>query len=110
EQRGKLRLHRNPEAVQVQACHPWLERELATVRPQVVVCLGATAAQSVFGKGFKLMEQRGRWHTLANGMRGFATVHPAWVLRQKGEAKTNGYAGFVDDLRLLQGPADLSPE
>ncbi len=110
EQRGKLRLHRNPEAAHVQACQPWLERELARVRPQVVVCLGATAAQSVFGKGFKLMEQRGRWHTLDNGMRGFATVHPAWVLRQKGEARTDGYAGFVDDLRLLQGPADIAPE
>ncbi len=110
EQRGKRRLHRSPNAAQVQACHHWLQRELATVRPQVVVCLGATAAQSVFGKGFQLMEQRGRWHTLTNGMRGFATVHPAWVLRQNGEAKARGYTDFVDDLRMLQACDDVLPE
>ncbi|MET0893848.1 MAG: UdgX family uracil-DNA binding protein [Pseudoxanthomonas sp.] len=103
EQRGKFRLHRNPELSHVQACATWLERELASVRPAIVVCLGATAAQAIFGKDFRLMERRGIWHTLAGGTRAFATVHPSWVLRQKGDAQGVGYASFLEDLRLLQG-------
>ncbi|MEO8365597.1 MAG: UdgX family uracil-DNA binding protein [Pseudoxanthomonas sp.] len=105
EQRGKFRLHRNPEASHVQACQHWLRRELAVVRPDIVVCLGVTAARAVFGKGFRLADQRGLWCTLADGRRGFATVHPSWVLRQKGDAQRSGYEAFVDDLRLLQEPA-----
>jgi DNA polymerase len=102
EQRGKRRLHRNPEKSHVQACRTWLEREIARVRPRTVVCLGATAAQAVLGPGFRLMEQRGVRYTLPDGTAVFATVHPSWVLRQQGEAREKGYAGFLDDLRLLQ--------
>lgn len=100
ERRGKFRLHRNPDLSHMQACRPWLERELAAVRPDVVVCLGATAAAAVFGKGFRLMEERGRWRTLPDGTRAFATVHPSWVLRLK-TGRQQGYDGFRDDLRLL---------
>ena len=102
EQRGRFRLHRNPEASHVQACRNWLERELATVKPHIVVCLGATAARAVFGGKFRLMEQRGIWQTLPDGTRAFATVHPSWVLRQReSSARTEAYGNFVDDLRLL---------
>jgi DNA polymerase len=102
ERRGKVRLHRTPDPAERMACRVWLERELATLRPRVVVCLGATAAESVFGRGFKLLEQRGRWHALDDGIRAFATVHPAWVLRQRDPARRdNAYRTFVDDLRLL---------
>lgn len=103
EQRGKFRLHRNPELSHVQACRTWLERELASVRPDIVVCLGATAARAVFGKGFRLMEQRGIWQTLPDGTRAFATVHPSWVLRLKSEQRAEGYGNFLSDLRLLGG-------
>ncbi|HEY5971600.1 MAG TPA: UdgX family uracil-DNA binding protein, partial [Pseudoxanthomonas sp.] len=104
EQRGKFRLHRNPEPSHVQACRHWLERELATVRPDIVVCLGATAAQAVFGRGFRLREQRGIWHTLPDGTRAFATVHPAWILRQPAAQRDEAFANFVSDLSRLAGP------
>ncbi len=101
EPRGKRRLHRNPDVAHVRACRPWLQQELASLQPDVVVCLGATAAQAVFGSGFRLMEARGRWLPL-EAARGLATVHPAWVLRQPDPgAREAAYAGFVDDLRLL---------
>ena len=110
EQRGKFRLHRNPEASHVQACRNWLERELAAVRPDIVVCLGATAARAVFGSGFRLMEQRGVWQSLPDGARAFATVHPSWVLRQRGdEARRVAYEGFVADLRLI-APGSAPPD
>lgn len=105
EQRGKFRLHRNPELSQVQACRTWLERELAIVRPQLVACLGATAAAAVFGPGFRLMQERGVIRTLANGTRAFATVHPSWVLRLKAD-RQQGYEGFLADLRLLADEHD----
>ena len=110
EQRGKFRLHRNPEASHVQACRIWLQRELETVRPDIVVCLGATAARAVFGSRFRLMDQRGVWQTLPDGTRALATVHPSWVLRQRGDdAREEAYANFRDDLRLLlAGPAQQS--
>lgn len=104
ERRGKIRLHKRPESRHIQACRPWLMGEIARVRPQVIVCLGATAAASVFGRDFNLTHDRGRWHTLEDGTRGYATVHPAWVLRQGDDARReDAYRLFRDDLaRLLQ--------
>ncbi|MNJ00554.1 hypothetical protein D3C73_1599120 [compost metagenome] len=71
----------------------------------MIVCLGATAATALFGSGFNLMRDRGRWHVLDDGTRGCATVHPAWVLRQKDEARReDAYRLFRNDLRqLLEG-------
>lgn len=104
ERRGKIRLHKRPESRHIQACRPWLMGEIARVRPQVIACLGATAAASVFGRDFNLSRDRGRWHTLEDGTRGYATVHPAWVLRQGDDARREqAYALFRDDLaQLLQ--------
>lgn len=104
ERRGKIRLHKRPESRHIQACRPWLMGEIARVRPQVIVCLGATAAASVFGRDVNLSRDRGRWHTLEDGTRGYATVHPAWVLRQgDGARREQAYALFRDDLaQLLQ--------
>jgi len=102
ERRGKFRLHRNPALLEREACHDWLESELAVVRPQILVCMGATASEAVFGKGFRLLQERGVWRTLVGGTRAFATVHPAWVLRQRDPVqRETAYRGFVNDLALL---------
>ena len=102
ERRGKVRLHQRPDSGHVQACRPWLMGEIARVRPERIVCLGATAASSVFGRGFNLARDRGRWHTLDDGTRGFATVHPSWVLRQSDAGKREAaYQLLVEDLRQL---------
>ena len=105
ERRGRIRLHKRPESRHIQACRPWLMGEIARVRPQIIVCLGATAAASVFGRDFNLSHDRGRWHTLQDGTRGYATVHPAWVLRQGDDARREaGYRLFREDLRqMLRG-------
>ncbi|WP_024940712.1 UdgX family uracil-DNA binding protein [Xanthomonas arboricola] len=104
EQRGKRRLHRNPERSHVQACSGWLHAERAQLRPAQIVCLGATAAQAVLGNGFRLMQQRGQWQRLDDGTPVLTTVHPSWVLRQGSEAaREEGYRGFVEDLRQLLG-------
>ncbi|PPU11077.1 UdgX family uracil-DNA binding protein [Xanthomonas arboricola] len=106
EQRGKRRLHRNPERSHVQACSGWLHAERAQLRPAQIVCLGATAAQAVLGSSFRLMQQRGQWQRLDDGTPVLTTVHPSWVLRQGSEgAREEGYRGFVEDLRqLLDAP------
>ncbi len=102
ERRGKRRIHSTPQITHINACRPWLMGEIENVRPQVIVCLGASAATAVFGAGFTLMANRGRWHSLEDGTRAFATVHPAWVLRQgEGEAREEAYRGLVEDLRQL---------
>ena len=102
ERRGKLRLHRSPNPAEQRACRLWLEGELARIRPDIVVCLGAIAARNVLGTAFKLMRQRGTWQALPDGTRAFATLHPSAVLRQRDSAaRDEAYRGFVADLALL---------
>ena len=102
ERRGKVRLHRSPAPSEQAACRIWLERELASIRPDIVVCLGAIAARNVLGTRFKLMQQRGTWQALRDGTRALATVHPSWVLRQRDSgSRAQAYASFVADLALL---------
>ena len=102
EQRGKRRLHKSPEAAHVDACQAWLLSELEHLRPHIVVCLGATAARSVMGKEFRLMQQRGQWQTLGETMRAIATVHPAWVLRQPADLRDAAFLGLVGDLQTVK--------
>jgi DNA polymerase len=102
ERRGKVRMHRRPDPAEQRACRMWLEAELARLRPDIVVCLGAIAARNILGTRFGLMKQRGTWQALPDGTRAFATVHPSWVLRQTDAAsRASAYAGFVADLALL---------
>ncbi|WP_017169436.1 UdgX family uracil-DNA binding protein, partial [Xanthomonas phaseoli] len=111
EQRGKRRLHRNPERTHVQACSGWLQAERAQLRPAQIVCLGATAAQAVLGSRFRLMRERGQWQRLDDGTPVLATVHPSWVLRQPStDAREEGYRGFVEDLRRLLDPPPPSSD
>lgn len=102
ERRGKRRIHSKPQMTHINACRPWLMGEIENVRPQVIVCLGASAATAVFGAGFNLMRNHGRWHVLDDGTRAFATVHPSWVLRQTGDAaREDAYRLLKDDLQHL---------
>jgi DNA polymerase len=107
QQRGKVRIHKTASKAQVAACQPWLEAELALIRPRVVVCLGNTAVLSVIGRGVRLMEQRGRVmpHRLAGGA--LVTVHPGFLLRMPDVVRREAeYARFVDDLRVAAAFAD----
>jgi DNA polymerase len=87
EPRGARRLHKKPSARELAACRPWLDAELEAVRPDVVVCLGATAAQSLFGKAFRITAQRGRLLDVDNVGRALATWHPSAVLRAPEKAQ-----------------------
>jgi len=100
ELRGKRRLHRRPELREIEACLPWLEQELRLVRPQVLVCLGATAAQALLGRQFRVTAQRGKRIESSLAPHVVATVHPSSILRLRGEAERHeAMARFVADLR-----------
>jgi uracil-DNA glycosylase len=86
EPRGKRRLHKKPSAREIAACRPWLDAELAVLKPHVIVCLGATAAQALFGRSFRVSRERGRPIDLEGGRKGLATHHPSAVLRAPDEA------------------------
>jgi DNA polymerase len=102
EPRGKRRIHKKPRASEIRACRPWLEAELRAVKPAVVVCLGATAAQSVFGPQFKLMQQRGTVLPSSLAEQVVATIHPSAVLRAPDSAgRSEAYAMLVQDLRVV---------
>ena len=102
EPRGKRRIHKKPRASEVKACRPWLEAELHAVQPAVVVCLGATAAQSVLGSAFKLMKQRGQLVTSAIAPRVVATIHPSAALRAPDpEGRRAAYGMLVGDLKVV---------
>ena len=81
EQRGKRRIHAKPSAREVAACLPWLAAELEAVKPKVLVCLGATAAQALLGRGFRVSTQRGQWVPSRWAPHVMATVHPSSILR-----------------------------
>ncbi len=101
EPRGKRRLHKTPDAGEVQACRWWLDAERRLVRPKVVVALGATAALAVFGKPTPIGANRGRALPLAGAAHGVVTYHPSYLLRLPDEAaKKAAFKLFVADLRL----------
>jgi uracil-DNA glycosylase len=100
EPRGKVRLHKTPNAAEVHACRPWLEAELRTLRPSVLVCLGATAAKALLGPSFKVSQERGRPVPSDLAPTVLATVHPSSILRTEGPEREAAMAAFVDDLRV----------
>jgi DNA polymerase len=102
ERRGKLRLHKKPNAEQVHACFPWLEAELQVVQPRVLVLLGATAAQALLGSSFRVSRQRGEFLDSDLAPQVLATVHPSSILRAPDEeARALAYKGFVADLAVV---------
>jgi uracil-DNA glycosylase len=96
---GKRRLHQKPNAKEVSACKPWLEAEIDRVQPAVVVLLGATAAQAILGRSFRVTQDRGR--VIDGSPKLLATIHPSAILRAPDDAaRRDAYAGFVADLRV----------
>ena len=99
--RGKIRLHQKPNTPEIRACRQWYERELATIDPALVVAMGATAAQSVFGKITPINKNRGRLIDIDDGRKALVTVHPSYLLRlPDADAKAREYERFVDDLKI----------
>src|SRR5687767_798245 len=104
EPRGKRRIHKKPNAREISACRPWLEAEINLVKPSVIVCLGATAAQAMLGSKFKVSKQRGQFieSTLAPYL--MATVHPSSILRAPDdETRHVEKRRFIDDLKRVAG-------
>ena len=100
EPRGKRRIHQKPNSREIAACRPWLEAELRIVKPKLVVAMGATAAQTIFGAGFRVTRERGKVSSSKLAPRVLATVHPSSLLRQPDEAsREREYRHFVADLR-----------
>jgi uracil-DNA glycosylase family protein len=104
EQRGKRRIHRKPSAAEVRACRPWLQAELALIEPEITVCLGVTAVQSLLGPGFRLTEQRGIFFPHPWAKQVVATVHPSAILRAS-ERYEEEYQRFLRDMRLIANKA-----
>src|SRR5437773_10067165 len=102
--RGKIRLHQKPNTAEIKACRQWYERELAAIKPDLVVAMGATAAQGVFGKIAPINENRGRLIELNDGTRALVTVHPSYLLRlPDADDKAREYRHFVEDLKIVAG-------
>ena len=101
-ERGKRRIHVKPRDSEIQACRPWLDAELAVVKPKILVCLGATAAQSLLGKEFRVSRQRGEIIESPLAPHVVATVHPSSILRaQDDESRHSQMRAFVQDLKHI---------
>jgi DNA polymerase len=93
--------NRAPKQSEINACRPWLQGELDLVRPEIVVCLGATAARELLGRNFKLTQQRGQWQSGPGGTAALATLHPAYILIQPPESYDAIQQALFDDLRRV---------
>lgn len=108
--KGKRRIHQRPNARQIRACLPWLETEIELVEPEVLVCMGAVAAQALLGASFKVTEQRGVPVESPLAPTVLATIHPSAILRQlDSEARREAFAGFVADLEVAATYAKEPP-
>jgi DNA polymerase len=101
-ERGKRRIHKKPGSIEIQACRPWIEAEVWIVKPQVLVCLGATAAQALLGKSFRVNTQRGQLVDSEFAPYATATVHPSSILRAPDDAVRHAQMeAFVKDLKKI---------
>ena len=102
EPRGKRRIHKKPNSQEIAACHPWLEAEVALIKPEIIVALGATAAQTLLGPKFRVTKQRGEFLESILATYVMATVHPSSILRAPDdETRRLEYRRFIDDLKKL---------
>ncbi len=103
EERGKRRLHKKPSGPEIRACRPWLEAEILLIRPQVIVCLGATAAQTVFGAQYRVTQERGQFVAHPWAPQATSTVHPSAILRAPDEEQRHlEFERFVADLKKVR--------
>jgi len=110
EPRGKRRIHKKPNAEHIRACRPWLEAELAAVKPDILVCLGATAAQAIVGRQFRLTHHRGEFVETVLEPMVTATVHPSSILRAPDDnTREEAMAAFVADLRMVAEAVRAAP-
>ena len=101
--RGKRRLHQKPSVREVMACRPWLEVEIEVVQPQILVCMGATAAQSVVGKPVPIMKERGKFIDSTLGKPAFVTIHPSAILRQRDQdEREQEFRRFATEMKLVK--------
>ena len=101
--RGKRRVHATPNGLEIAACRPWLDAEIRAVRPRVLVCLGATAAQALLGRGFRVTRERGQVRAFDERTMVTATVHPSSILRMPdGDARHDAFTELVHDLRTAR--------
>jgi len=102
EPRGKRRLHKKPNITEISACRPWLEAEIRVVKPRVVVLLGATAAQGILGRDFRVTQHRGEWIKSEIAPNVLATVHPSSILRATDDdSRHEEMRKFIDDLKVV---------
>jgi uracil-DNA glycosylase len=102
EPRGKRRIHKKPNSAEIAACRPWLDAELAAVKPRVIVCLGATAAQALLGRQFRVTQQRGEFVDSPLAPYVMATVHPSSILRAPDEqTREEEMKRFIEDLKKI---------
>jgi len=105
--KGKRRMHKKPSAREIAACLPWLEKEIELIKPEVLVCLGATAAQTLFGRDFRVSVDRGRVVPTKFAKHAVATVHPSSILRQPtSEDRRRELERFVADLKVVASLLD----
>jgi DNA polymerase len=103
EPRGKRRLHKRPNAYEIERCHWWLDIEKSLIKPEIVIALGATALRSIAGKPLAISKVRGRFMTMQSGGRFLATIHPSYLLRIRGkDDKHKQFRMFVEDLALCR--------
>lgn len=103
EERGKRRIHKKPSDGEVAACLPWLDAELALIRPDVIVCLGATAAHAVMGRTYELLKNRGQFFDHPMAASATATIHPSAILRSVDSTQRQAdYEAFVKDLKAVR--------
>ena len=102
EERGKRRIHQRPGSEHIKACRPWLDAELDVVKPRVLVCLGAVAAQGLLGSKVRVLKDRGKPLESDLAPVVMVTIHPSSILRERDEpARAAAFAGFVDDLKVV---------
>lgn len=102
EERGKRRIHKKPNGTELKACRPWLEAEVTLIKPSIIVCLGATAAQSVFGPAWRVTKERGRFVEHPWAPHATSTIHPSAILRAPTDEQRHiEYERFVEDLKKV---------
>jgi len=100
--RGERRLHQKPVVRQIMACKPWLEAEVEVVKPKIVVCLGATAAQAVLGRAVLITQERGKFIEADSGLVTFVTIHPSAIYRQRDRSRQEEeYDRFAEEMKLV---------